>query len=166
MRWLVKSGIITKTQGKVRGSTDLKDVIEDVLTQLGIAYEDPCCPSATNAQPVSFNPVTGQLQTNNSGTLGPVTGTTQTLTGAGAVSLTTYATLLVTTGSNAITLAAGADGQRKLIKMITHVGDASLTFSSLEGGTTATFNAVADFLEVVFLNGKWNITANNSVVIS
>ena len=42
---------------------------------------------------------------------GPVVlgGTPQTLTGAGAVNLTTFSTLLVTTGANALTLAAGAE---------------------------------------------------------
>lgn len=166
MRYKIKSGIVTKTNGKVRGSLDLGDAVADILGQLSVPYEDPCCADATALQPVGLNPVTGRLQTSDGTTTSDVSSTVQTLTGAGAVSLTTYATLLVTTGANALTLAAGANGQKKLIKMKTDGGDGTLTPNSLQGGTTLTFNDANDFVELVYLDGKWNILTNSGATLA
>lgn len=93
-------------------------------------------------------------------------GSPQTLTGAGAINLTTYATLVVTTGANALTLAAGADGQKKFIKMKTDGGDGTLTPNALQDGTTITFNDAGDFVELVYLDGKWNIIANSGATVA
>lgn len=95
-----------------------------------------------------------------------VNGTPQTLTGAGAVNLTTYSTLLVTTGANALTLAAGAEGQFKFIKMKTDGGDGTLTVTNLQGGTTITFNDAGDFVHLFYLDAKWNILANSGCTVA
>lgn len=91
---------------------------------------------------------------------------TQTLTGAGAVSVAVKNTLLVTTGANALTLAAGYEGQEKFIKMKTDGGDGTLTPNSLQGGTTITFNDAGDFWMGKYLDGKWNTIVNSGCTIA
>jgi hypothetical protein len=93
-------------------------------------------------------------------------GTPQTLTGAGAVNLTTYTTLLVTTGANALTLAAGAEGQHKFIRMKTDAGDGTLTVTNLQGGTTLTFNDAGDFVELYYVDAKWHIIVNSGATLA
>jgi hypothetical protein len=83
------------------------------------------------------------------------TQTAQTLTGAGAVSLTTIKTLLVTTGADALTLADGVEGQFKFIKMKTHGGNGTLTPSNLANGTTLTFDGAGDSAHLMFMDGEW-----------
>lgn len=94
------------------------------------------------------------------------TGTPQTLTGAGAVNLTTDTTYLVTTGANALTLADGVQGQFKTIRMKTDGGDGTLTPTSKEGFTTVTFNDVGDTVTLKFLDGKWNVVGYYGVTIA
>lgn len=89
-----------------------------------------------------------------------LTGTPQTLTGAGAVNLTTKVTLLVTTGANALTLAAGTTGQVKIITMKTDGGDGTLTPTGLRGGTTITFNDVGDTVVLMYVDSAWIILSN------
>ncbi len=93
-------------------------------------------------------------------------GTVQTLTGAGAVSLLTYSTLLVTTAANALTLAAGTEGQSKFIKMKTDGGDGTLTVTNLQGGTTLTFNDAGDFVHLFYQDSKWNILTNSGATLA
>lgn len=82
-------------------------------------------------------------------------GTPQTLTGAGAASISTTTTLLVTTGANAITLAGGTTGQIKIITMKTDGGDATLTPVGLRGGTTITFSAVGQTATLMYIDSAW-----------
>lgn len=138
MRWFAKSGYLTKTNGKVKGATNLDDVFADILGRFGVPFYNTCCGTAI----------------------------VETLTGAGAVGLNSYATLLVTTGANALTLAAGSQGQRKFIKMKTDGGDGTLTPSSLQGGTTITFNDANDFVELVYIDTKWHVIINSGATIA
>jgi hypothetical protein len=93
-------------------------------------------------------------------------GTPQTLTGAGAVNLTTYSTLLVTTAADALTLAAGAEGQHKFIRMKTDGGDGTLTVTNLQGGTTITFSDAGDFVHLFYLDAKWHIIVNSGCAVA
>lgn len=93
-------------------------------------------------------------------------GTPQTLTGAGAVNLTTYNTLLVTTAADALTLAAGTEGLHKFIRMKTDGGDGTLTVTNLQGGTTITFDDAGDFVELYYLDGKWHIIVNSGCTVA
>jgi hypothetical protein len=127
--------------------------------------------SATNK--VNFAPTSGgNLTVTPSGGLTNLasglvmSGTPQTLTGAGAVNLTTFSTLIVTTGTDALTLAAGAEGQFKFIKMKTKVGNATLTVTNLEGGTTITFDAVGDFVHLFYQDAKWNVITNSGCAVA
>lgn len=93
-------------------------------------------------------------------------GTPQTLTGAGAVNLTTHTTLIVSTGADAGTLAAGAEGQYKFVKMKTDGGDHTLTVTNLQGGTTITFNDAGDFVFLFYVDSKWNILTNSGCTVA
>lgn len=95
-----------------------------------------------------------------------VSGTPQTLTDTGAVNLTTYTTLLVTTGAATSTLAAGAEGQFKFIRMKTDGGDQVCTVTNLEGGTTITFNDAGDFVHLLYQDAKWNILTNSGCTVA
>jgi len=79
----------------------------------------------------------------------------ETLTAAGAVSVSTPGTLLDTGGAIAITLANGLEGQRKLIIMIDDGGTATCTPANFANGTTITFDDVYDMWEGIFHAGNW-----------
>lgn len=89
-----------------------------------------------------------------------------TRTGAGAISVTAEYTNLVTTAADALTLADGVAGQRKVIKMKTDGGDGTLTPANFADGTTITFNSVGDVVELIFADGKWNLVSNVGCVIA
>ena len=80
------------------------------------------------------------------------TATAQSLSGAGAINVTSYLTKWTTTGANAGTLANGVRvGQLKKIQQIVDGGVGTLTPTSLSGGTTISFEDVGDFVIL-----KWN----------
>lgn len=122
----------------------VRKLVSDYLNKLGVGFYDSCCPNSSTVN------------------------VPQVLAAAGAVNLTTKATLLTSTGSGyAATLAAGYDGQEKFIKFKTDGGgDVTLTPSSLQGGTTITFNDAGDFVNLMFLDGKWNILVNSGATIA
>ena len=90
--------------------------------------------------------------------------TAQTLTDAGAVTLTESTTFLVTTGAAAITLANGAENQHKLIVMKTDAGVATLTPASLSNGTTIVFDDVGDSASLWFVDGSWSFLGGSARV--
>jgi hypothetical protein len=81
----------------------------------------------------------------------------QALSGAGAVNITTYYTAVTNTGSDALTLADGAQiGQLKKIKMIVDPGtDSILTPSNFAGGSTITFADVGDYVVLMWNGTNW-----------
>ena len=89
-------------------------------------------------------------------------GSIDTRAEAGAVSLTSLITLVTTTSSRAITLAAGTAGQVKIITMTVDGGDATLTPAGgiLGGSTTITFGDVGDTVVLVYTGAKWAIASN------
>jgi hypothetical protein len=91
-------------------------------------------------------------------------GTPQTLTGAGAVNLTTATTWIVTTGADALTLADGTEGQRKFIVMKTDGGAGTLTPSNLGNGTTITFDDVGDSADLLFTNSAWHFMGGTATL--
>lgn len=95
-----------------------------------------------------------------------LTGTVQSLSGAGAVALTTLTTAWTTTAADAGTLANGSNGQFKTIVMVAHGGDGTLTPANLAGGTTITFNAVGDSVLLQFLSTDWFVISNNGCVVA
>lgn len=93
--------------------------------------------------------------------------TAQSLTGAGAISLTTSKTHFTDTGTNALTIADGAEGQHKYIfHKATSGGTGVLTPVNFAGGTTITFNAVGDTVHLMFTGGSWYVIGQNSIAIA
>ena len=90
--------------------------------------------------------------------------TAQTLTDAGAVTLTESTTFIVTTGAAAITLADGVENQHKLIVMKTDAGVATLTPTNLSNGTTIVFDDVGDSADLWFVDGSWNFLGGSAFV--
>lgn len=95
-------------------------------------------------------------------------GSVDTRAEAGAVSLTSLVTLVTTTNSRAITLAAGATGQIKVIVMTVDGGDATLTPAGgiLGGSTTITFADVGDAVVLVYTGAKWAIVSNEGCTVA
>ena len=85
----------------------------------------------------------------------------QSLSGAGAINVTSFLTKWTTTGTQAGTLADGAKiGQLKKIQMIVDGGDGTLTPTNLVDGTTITFADAGDFVLLMWLGitaGGWKI---------
>lgn len=82
-------------------------------------------------------------------------GGSQSLSGAGAVDVTNDVTLVTTTGADALTLADGSEGQRKIIIMVADGGAGTLTPTNLGNGSTITFDDVGDVAELIFVNSAW-----------
>ena len=95
-----------------------------------------------------------------------ITGSVQSLSGAGAVNITDLITEVTTTGADALTLANGATGQVKIITMIVDGGDGTLTPTTLAGGTTITFNDVGDGVVLVYGTAGWVVVGNNGATIA
>jgi hypothetical protein len=76
---------------------------------------------------------------------------TQSLSGAGAVDITSAVTKVTTTGSDALTLADGQTGQIKVIIMIVDGGDGTLTPTTLLGGSTITFADAGDAVVLLWV---------------
>jgi len=89
-----------------------------------------------------------------------------TRTDAGAVSVTSYMTYVVTTGAAAITLANGtAAGQLKKIMMSVDAGDATLTIATpFSAGTNqVVFSNIGDTVELLWTGSYWRILAAHNV---
>ena len=109
---------------------------------------------------------TGNVTGNVTGVLtGRVVNSVQSLSGAGAVNLTTGLTSLTTTGSaQALTLANGTAGQVKTIVHAVDGGSAVLTPTTKIGFSTITFTNVGESATLVYTAAGWAITALNGAV--
>jgi len=90
----------------------------------------------------------------------------ETLTGAGAVSVATAVTFLVTTGADALTLANGEIGQLKGISMKTDGGVGTLTPTNLNGYTTIAFDDVGDWVILKFNGLEWEVKGSRGVTLA
>jgi hypothetical protein len=95
---------------------------------------------------------------------------TETVTGAGAISVTVPHTNVVTTGANALTIAAPTVyGMVKTIRMQTDGGDGTLASTNIvgqsSGSTSITFNDAGDYLVLVSIPGldKWSVLKEGGV---
>jgi hypothetical protein len=108
--------------------------------------------------PTLVTPVLG-VATATSIATGPIFGTIQSLSGPGAVNITTLTTAFTSTAAgNALTLADGAQGQLKTIIYAAEAagGDTGvLTPTNLGSATTITFNAVGDSVTLQFVGTDW-----------
>ena len=96
---------------------------------------------------------------------GGIVGSVQTISGPGAIDVTSLHTEITTTGADAYTLANGVVGQIKIISMVVDGGDATVTPTTLANGTTITFDAVHDNVTLMYgANGWLPIAVQNAVI--
>tara|TARA_B100001057_G_scaffold93152_1_gene89507 strand:+ start:8939 stop:10801 length:1863 start_codon:yes stop_codon:yes gene_type:complete len=93
-------------------------------------------------------------------------GGVQTISGPGAINLTTLHTEITTTGADAYTLADGTAGQLKIISMKVDGGDGTLTPTTLANGTTITFNDVNDSVTMIYSGLGWLPIAVQGAVVA
>jgi len=119
--------------------------------------------------PTLVTPVLG-VATATSVATGPIFGTIQSLSGPGAVNITTLTTAFTSTGTgDALTLADGAQGQLKTIIYVAEAagGDTGiLTPSNLGSATTITFNAVGDSVTLQFAGTDWWVVGFRGAVVA
>lgn len=95
-----------------------------------------------------------------------------TISAAGAVSLTSDVTKIASSAAISITLAAGTfPGQRKTLVMTGDGGDVTMTQADgnlLAGdvGTSIVWNDVGDLVELVYTGAKWAVALNKGATIS
>lgn len=95
-----------------------------------------------------------------------IIGAVQALSGPGAVNLTDPITTVTTTGADALTLADGVAGQIKYIVMIVDGGDATITPTTMLGGTTIKLDAVGQGVTLVYTASGWVVASNNGATIA
>lgn len=93
-------------------------------------------------------------------------GSVQTLSGPGAINVTTTTTKWTTTGADAGSLADGVEGQLKTIVMVVDGGDGTLTPSNFGNGSTITFNDAGDAVVLQFLGSDWWLLSNVGCTIA
>lgn len=155
-----------------------------VTTSTGVRVENQGATGITNAYGIDIAAQSGAATVNiglrNAGTTtltGNVTlgaayiGSTQALTGAGAVSVVKITTKVTTDGvGNALTLADGTDGQivRVVLDVLGGGGQtAILTPTTKTGFTTVTFDAAGDTVSLQFVTTRgWMVIGSFNVVIA
>ena len=91
----------------------------------------------------------------------------QSLSGAGAVDVTSQVTYFTSTGAaEALTLADGVEGQLKTIIHVTDGGDGVLTPSNFGSGSTITFINAGDTATLLFTNSAWYVIGSFGVTIA
>lgn len=96
----------------------------------------------------------------------------ESVTAAGALSVTKLYSGLAIAGAGAVTLAvpdASMLGKVKTIEMVSDGGDLTLALTNVVGqssGTTATFNDVGDTLVLLAISNKWVVIKEHGVTLS
>ena len=95
---------------------------------------------------------------------------TENLADLGAVSLTTTASYFTTAAPSTATLAAGANGQVKVLAMYAVSGNMVITVTNAgwksSGTGTITFSARGQACTLMYINSKWFCTGNNGPVFA
>lgn len=119
--------------------------------------------------PTLVTPVLG-VATATSVATGPIFGTVQSLSGPGAVNITTLTTAFTSTGTgDALTLVDGAAGQLKTIIYVAEAagGDTGvLTPTNLGSATTITFNDIGDSVTLQFIGADWWVVGFRGAVVA
>jgi hypothetical protein len=120
--------------------------------------------SATIARADAAQTFTGNQTFSNA-----IVGSIQSLSGPGAVNITTGTTAFTSTGAgDALTLADGAAGQFKTIIYVAEAGGADtgvLTPTNFGNGTTITFTNVGDSVVLQFIGTDWwRVSINGATV--
>lgn len=112
--------------------------------------------------------ITGNVTGNVTGDLtGRTIGTIGARSGAGAVPLTSSTVRLTTTGANALTLAAGTNGQLLTIITVVAAGTATLTPVAVTGFATIAFSAVGHAVTLQYFTTQgWMIVSNYGATVA
>tara|TARA_B100001093_G_scaffold405059_1_gene393222 strand:+ start:633 stop:2519 length:1887 start_codon:yes stop_codon:yes gene_type:complete len=97
---------------------------------------------------------------------GIVQGGMQELVGPGVVNLTTTSTEIVTTGTDAYTLASGTYGQIKHIIKIGGPGAATITPASFANGTSVELASNFNCVSLLYTNSGWAVIAAQNITIN
>jgi inosine/xanthosine triphosphate pyrophosphatase family protein len=97
---------------------------------------------------------------------GVVQGGLQELVGPGVVNLTTTSTEIVTTGTDAYTLANGTYGQIKHIIKIGGPGAATITPASFANGTSVELASDFNCVSLLYTNSGWAVIAAQNITIN
>jgi hypothetical protein len=158
----------TGTLSVARGGTGITSFGTGVATALGQNVTGSGG-IALATSPTFVTPTLG-VATATSVATGPVFGTVQSLSGAGAVNITTLTTAFTSTATgNALTLADGTAGQLKTIVYVAEAagGDTGiLTPTNLGSATTITFNAVGDSVTLQFIGADWWVIGLRGAVVA
>lgn len=94
--------------------------------------------------------------------------TAQSSTGTSTADLTKAVTeLTLSSGSDAASLANGTVGQIKIFVVVGGSGSCVLTPTTLNGGTTITFNGIGDAVTLLYVaTVGWTVIGSNSVVVA
>ena len=89
-----------------------------------------------------------------------------TVTGTGAISVATNVTRLTNPGSTGtLTIAAGTEGQLKIIVMDGNASAVTLTLDDSDlGHDTITFNNAGDTATLIYTNSKWWLIGGTATV--
>lgn len=121
--------------------------------------------SATIARADAAQTFTGNQTFSNA-----IVGSIQSLSGPGAVNITTGTTAFTSTGAgNALTLADGVAGQFKTIIYVAEAGGADtgvLTPTNFGNGTTITFTNVGDSVVLQFIGTDWWLVSINGATVA
>ena len=92
-------------------------------------------------------------------------GTIQTLSSAGAISVTSLITRINSpSGAGTLTIADGVEGQIKVIVMVSNSASHALTLSSNIGHSSIVFNSANDTATLMFLAGNWYFLGGTATV--
>ena len=97
---------------------------------------------------------------------GAFTGSRQTISGPGAINLTTLFTEITTTGADSFSLANGTVGQIKIITMAVDGGDATITPTTFANGTSITMDAVHNSVTLIYGANGWVVLASQNITIN
>ncbi len=167
---LVNSGSYNEVLSvKADGSSTFTNAVR--LASLTQAQRDAL--SVSNGD-IVYNSSAGKLQgyENGSwvnlsgGTADPVTYNVQNISGPGAVDLTSTATFLTTTGTDAYTLADGVEGQLKIITMKVNGGVGTVTPTNFVNGTNIVFNNVEDTVTLIYQSTGWVLLARQNATVT
>jgi hypothetical protein len=102
--------------------------------------------------------------------LQPFNNSKEDLNNTASVSLATTASYFSTTTTETATLAAGVEGQIKVLAMYADGGDMVITVANAgwhaSGTGTITFNSIGDGCILQYINAKWFVIGNNGVVLA
>ena len=174
--------VINATGVTVQNSQASSLVIKPVRSAVGttmLMYDATTGEVTHTARPVITGDITGSVfgddstllvdGVNNSlhGTLyGNVQGGMQEIVGPGVVNITTTSTEIVTTGTDAYTLANGTYGQIKHIIKIGGSGAATITPASFANGTSVELASNFNSVSLLYTNSGWAVIAAQNITIN